>query len=242
MNEIIAIYYQHKGNYGYRRMTLELSNKGYVVNHKKVLRLMNKLNLLSIMRKKRKYSSYKGTVGKVAKDHIERNFEAETPNKKWFTDITEFKVKEEKVYLSPILDAHGRYIVSYNLSKKPDLTQINDMLDKAFEGLSNLDGLIFHSDQGWQYQHKSYQTRLKKLNIKQSMSRKGNSIDNGLMESFFGVLKSEMYYGREKNYNNADELMIAIDEYIEYYNNQRIKCKLKGLTPVQYRNQPRNLA
>ena len=237
MNLIIEIYYENKGRYGYRRITLELNNRGFEINHKKVLRLMNKMGLHSIVRRKRKYSSYKGTVGKVADNLIERNFEAENPNQKWFTDVTEFNLRGEKLYLSPILDAHARYIVSYNVSRSPNLNQIKDMMDKALTFNSVPKNLIFHSDQGWQYQHKYFVDTLTTYGIFQSMSRKGNSIDNGLMESFFGIMKSEMFYGYENKYKTINDLKLAIDDYIDYYNNKRIKSKLKGLTPVQYRNQ-----
>ncbi len=237
MNVIIEIYYENKCLYGYRRMTLELKNRGYVVNHKKVSRLMNKMGLHSTIRKKRKYSSYKGNVGVVADNHIARDFEASIPNTKWFTDVTEFRVGEKKLYLSPILDACGRYIVSYNVSTSPNLYQIKDMLEKAFEENNCVDDLMIHSDQGWQYQHDYFVEKLKEKGITQSMSRKGNSIDNGLMESFFGIMKSEMYYGLEYKYKSIKDLTVAIDEYINYYNNRRIKTKLKGLTPVQHRNQ-----
>ena len=199
---------------------------------------MNKLNLQSITRKrKRKYSSYQGTIGKIADNHIKRNFEANRPNEKWFTDVTEFNLRGTKLYLSPILDAYGRHIVSYNVSLSPNSNQIIDMLDKAFKTNSNINNLIIHSDQGWQYQHNFYTKRLEEKNIIQSMSRKGNSLDNGLMESFFGIMKSEMFYGQEKNYRDIEELKLAIEEYIDYYNNKRIKVKLKGLTPASYRNQ-----
>ena len=146
MNLIIEIYYENKGRYGYRRITLELNNRGFEINHKKVLRLMNKMGLHSIVRRKRKYSSYKGTVGKVADNLIERNFEAENPNQKWFTDVTEFNLRGEKLYLSPILDAHARYIVSYNVSRSPNLNQIKDMMDKALTFNSVPKNLIIHSD------------------------------------------------------------------------------------------------
>lgn len=201
---------------------------------------MNKLGICSIIRKKRKYSSYKGNIGKIADNKIKRNFEAERINEKWFTDVTEFNLRGEKLYLSPILDAYGRYIVSYNISKSPNSYQIIDMLDKAFSKNKKLSNLIIHSDQGWQYQHKFYTNKLEEKNIIQSMSRKGNSLDNGLMESFFGILKSEMFYGQENKYKSIEELKNAIDEYIDYYNNKRIKVKLKGLTPAAYRNQSIN--
>lgn len=197
---------------------------------------MVKNNLVPVVRRKRKYSSYKGTVGKVADNLINRNFGSNKPNKKWYTDVTEFNLRGEKIYLSPILDGYNGEIISYNISKSPNIEQINDMLRKGFNG-KNLTNLIFHSDQGWQYQHNSYIAKLKEKGIKQSMSRKGNSIDNGLMENFFGILKTEMFYDQESNYKSIDELIKAINEYIYYYNHDRIKEKLKGLSPVKYRKQ-----
>ena len=180
---------------------------------------MNKLNLQSITHKrKRKYSSYQGTIGKIADNHIKRNFEANRPNEKWFTDVTEFNLRGTKLYLSSILDAYGRYIVSYNLSLSPNSNQIIDMLDKAFKDNSNINNLIFHSDQGWQYQHSFYTKRLEEKNIIQSMSRKGNSLDNGLMESFFGILKTEMFYGQEKNYRDIEELKWVYNFWCWYLN------------------------
>lgn len=239
IDKIKEIFINNKERYGYRRITLELKNQGYRVNHKKVQRLMSKLNLVPIVRKKRKYSSYKGTVGKIADNLIERNFDAEAPQEKWYTDVTEFNLRGNKLYLSPILDGFNQEIISYNISTSPNLEQINDMLNKAFDN-RNLEGLIFHSDQGWQYQHQSYQQRLKNKGIRQSMSRKGNSMDNGLMENFFGILKSEMFYEQEDKYSTINELKKAIDDYIYYYNYDRIKEKLKGLSPVNYRLQSLN--
>lgn len=236
INKIKEIFEHHKGRYGYRRITLELKNQGIIVNHKKVYRLMVKNNLVPIVRRKRKYSSYKGTVGKIADNLINREFESNLPNKKWYTDVTEFNLRGEKIYLSPILDGFNGEIISHNISTSPNLEQINDMLQKGFRD-KELTGLIFHSDQGWQYQHNSYITKLKEKGIKQSMSRKGNSMDNGLMENFFGILKTEMFYDQESNYNSIDELIKAINEYINYYNCDRIKEKLKGLSPVKYREQ-----
>ena len=239
IDKIKEIFFYHKERYGYRRITLELRNQGYLVNHKKVYRLMIKLGLKPLKRNKRKYSSYKGTVGKIANNLINREFEADRPNEKWYTDVTEFNLRGDKVYLSPILDGFNQEVISYNVSKSPNLEQINDMLNKAFDN-KELVGLIFHSDQGWQYQHESYQQRLKNKGIKQSMSRKGNSMDNGLMENFFGILKTEMFYDQEDKYETLDDLIKAIDEYIYYYNYDRIKVKLKGLSPVNYRLQSSN--
>lgn len=240
IKKIKEIFIDNKERYGYRRITLELRNQGYNINHKKVYRIMVKLGLKPLRRNKRKYSSYKGTVGKIADNLIERNFKSEKPNQKWYTDVTEFNLRGEKIYLSPILDGFNGEVISYNTSKSPNLKQIDDMLNKAFGNHNNLEGLIFHSDQGWQYQHQSYQQRLKNNGIKQSMSRKGNSMDNGLMENFFGLLKTEMFYDQEDNYKTLDDLTKAIDDYIYYYNYDRIKVKLKGLSPVNYRLQSSN--
>jgi len=239
IEKIKEIFENNKERYGYRRITLELRNQGYKVNHKKVYRIMVKLGLKPLKRNKRKYSSYKGTVGKIADNLIERDFNSDKPNKKWYTDVTEFNLRGKKIYLSPILDGFNGEIVSHNISKSPNLEQINDMLNKAFDN-KNLEGLILHSDQGWQYQHQSYQQRLKNKGIKQSMSRKGNSMDNGMMENFFGLLKTEMFYDQEDKYKNINELILAIDDYINYYNYDRIKLKLKGLSPVNYRLQSSN--
>lgn len=241
MNEIISVFYEHKERYGYRRVTLELINRGYSINHKKVLRLMNRMGLYAKTRSRRKYSSYKGEVGKVADNIIERNFHSESPNKKWYTDVTEFSIRDGKLYVSPIIDGYNGEIISIDVSRSPDLSQTHRMLDTAINKYESLEGLIIHSDQGFQYQHFSFQEKLKENKITQSMSRKGNSIDNSLIESFFATLKIEMFYGEEKTFMNTKELEIAIYEYIDYYNNKRIRGKLKGLSPVQYRTQSLSL-
>ena len=234
--EIQSIYTEHKGNYGYRRMTLELRNRGYVVNHKRVQRLMKVLNLQAIIRKKRKYSSHKGDVGKKAENLIQRRFEGSKPMEKCYTDVTEFAIlaSSQKLYLSPVLDGFNSEIIAYNLSKSPNLAQVKTMLEQAFTE-KYYENTILHSDQGWQYQHDSYHQFLQEKGIQPSMSRKGNSPDNGMIESFFGILKSEMFYGYEKTFKSLEQLEQAIVDYINYYNNKRIKVKLKGLSPVQYR-------
>lgn len=234
--KIKMIYDEHKGNYGYRRITLELRNQGFLVNHKKVQRLMKRMNLTARIRRKRKYSSYKGEVGKKADNLIQRHFEASKPYEKCYTDVTEFAIpaSSQKLYLSPVLDGYNSEIIAYQLSTSPNLEQIKTMLAKAFPD-EHYDNTILHSDQGWQYQHQFYHEFLNQKGIRPSMSRKGNSPDNGMMESFFGILKSEMFYGFEKTFKSLDELKRAIIHYIDYYNNKRIKVKLKGLSPVQYR-------
>ena len=169
IEKIKEIYYANKGRYGYRRITLELKNQDFIINHKKVQRLMKKLNLQSIIRKKRKYYSYRGQVGKIADNHIKRDFEATSPNQKWFTDVTEFNLRGEKLYLSPILDAYGRYIVSYNISRSPNLNQIYNMLNLAFKENESYENLIFHSDQVWQSKQNPYQDKLKEKKIPKRM-------------------------------------------------------------------------
>ena len=233
--EILNIFNENKGRYGYRRITLELKNRGYTINHKTVLKLMTIQGLKSIQKPKRRYNSYKGTLGKIADNLLKRNFKASKPNEKWVTDVTEFKVNNEKLYLSPIIDLFNGEVVSFNLSNHPVFNQVTDMLTKAFKTIPNNSNLILHSDQGWQYQMKQYQYLLKKKGIRQSMSRKGNCLDNACVENFFGILKSELFYVKEKQYTNIKELEKDIIEYIEYYNNRRIKSKLKGMSPVQYR-------
>ena len=235
-NEIETIYNEHKGNYGYRRITLELRNRGFIVNHKKVQRLMKLLGLTARIRRKRKYSSYHGEVGKKVGNIIQRQFHASKPMEKCFTDITEFSIptSNKKLYLSPILDGYNSEIIAYSLSSSPNLDQVKDMLKQAFRE-EQYESTILHSDQGWQYQHEFYHSFLEYKGIQPSMSRKGNSTDNGMMESFFGILKSEMFYGYEQTFKSIKELEGEIVDYIDYYNNKRIKVKLKGLSPVQYR-------
>ena len=234
--EIQSIYREHKGNYGYRRIHLELRNRGYSVNHKKVQRLMKVLGLVARIRRKRKYSSYQGEIGKKAENLIQRQFEAAKPMEKCYTDVTEFAIpaSARKLYLSPVLDGFNSEIIAFNLSCSPNLEQVQTMLEQAFTE-EHYENTILHSDQGWQYQHDSYHRFLESKGIQASMSRKGNSPDNGMMESFFGILKSEMFYGYEKTFKSLKQLEQAIVDYIDYYNNKRIKVKLKGLSPVQYR-------
>ena len=228
------IYHRHKGRYGYRRITIALQKKGHWVNHKKVLRLMRVLGLRSKVRVK-KYRSYKGEVGRIAPDHLQRNFSADKPNEKWVTDVTEFNVKGEKLYLSPIMDLHNGEIISYQTARRPTLPLVMNMLKKAYRRLANQQTPMLHSDQGWHYQHAAYRQKLVDRGLTQSMSRKGNCLDNAAMESFFGTLKSELYY--LNRYESIDELERDIKQYIHYYNHDRIKQKLKGLSPVEYRTQ-----
>ena len=229
---ITSIYHKHKGRYGYRRITDELNHKGIIINHKTVLKLMKSLGLKSVIRI-RKYKSYKGEQGKIAPNVLERNFKASAPNQKWATDITEFNVSGKKLYLSPIIDLFNQEIVSYELTERPVFNQVVMMLKKAFKKIPNNTNLTLHSDQGWQYQMKQYQHLLLQKGITQSMSRKGNCLDNAIIENFFGILKSELFY--LKKYKSIDHLKTEIKEYINYYNNERIKSNLNKMSPIQYR-------
>ncbi|MDU1036760.1 MAG: IS3 family transposase [Clostridium sp.] len=233
-NKIAEIFNHHKGRYGVRRVYRELLNQGYTINHKKVQRIMHELKLFG-KRPKEKYRSYKGKVGKIADNLIDRNFKANRPFQKWSTDVSQFNFSWGKCYISPILDMYTNEIISYDLSLSPNLKQIYNMLTKAFNKFPKLKNLILHSDQGWQYQHKYYINELKKHGIIQSMSRKGNCYDNSIMETFFGRLKNEVYYGYEKSYSSFEEFSEAIEKYIYYYNNERIQEKTKWMPPTRYR-------
>ena len=230
--EIKAIFETNKARYGYRRILSVLRQKGYIINHKTVLKLMKSLNLQAKQRKS-KYKSYKGEVGKVAANLLKRNFTAEKPFEKLTTDVTEFSVCNEKVYLSPVMDLYNREIISYSISKSPNFCQTREMLQGLFEKLPEGAKPLLHSDQGWQYQIREFQRMLAEHNIQQSMSRKGNCLDNSSMENFFGRLKTEMFYG--ETFQSTDEFIRTLEEYLWYYNNERISLKLKGMSPVQYR-------
>ena len=232
--EITVIYHENKGRYGYRRITTELHKRNFSLNHKTVQRLMKELGLVCRVRMK-KYRSYKGEVGKIAPNLLNRNFHADKPNQKWVTDVTEFSLFGEKLYLSPILDLHSSDLVSYTLSDRPVLNMVTTMLEKAFEKIPDGTGLILHSDQGWQYQHKQYQRMLREKGIQQSMSRKGNCLDNALIENFFGLLKSELLYLQK--FDSMEHFKQELIAYLDYYNNHRIKAKLKGLPPALHRQQ-----
>ena len=237
--EIKVIYHENKGRYGYRRITTALHNRGIHLNHKTVQRLMKQLGLICRVRIK-KYRSYKGEVGKIAPNLLNRDFHTEKPNQKWVTDVTEFSLFGQKLYLSPILDLHNGYLVSYSISDRPVLSMVTTMLNKAFERIPDGTGLILHSDQGWQYQHKQYQRMLREKGIQQSMSRKGNCLDNAVMENFFGLLKSELLYLQE--FESMEHFKRELLDYLDYYNNRRIKAKLKGLPPAIHRQQALSVA
>lgn len=233
-------FYLFKERYGYKRITTEIQKLGHCINHKKVYRLMKELGLkcVKFMRKSRKYNSYKGKVGKVAKNRMNRRFNTPIPLQKLVTDITEFKCAgDAKLYLNPILDLYNGEVISFGIMKRPTLDLVMEPLEEAIDIIksSATSRTTIHSDQGWHYQHNKWVKTLKKNKIFQSMSRKATCADNATMENFFGILKQEMYYGEKLV--SYDELKRRIEEYIHWYNNERSKKKLTGLSPVEYRTQ-----
>lgn len=230
--KIEKIFNKHFGTYGYRRITDELHKQGDKINHKTVYRLMKEMRLKSLVRPKR-YSSFKGDNSYVANNELKRDFNSDMPNKKWVTDVTEFRIQGRKIYLSPVMDLFNREIISHEISFSPNLQMVKNMINKAFKRNPVTPDLIIHSDQGGLYKSHDYQNTLKKRNIKQSMSRKGNCLDNACIESFFGTLKSELLYLRR--FSSVDSFIKQINEYIYYYNNIRIKSRLNKMSPVEYR-------
>ena len=229
---IREIFNRHRGRYGYRRVTAELKRQGLGVNHKTVQKLMGAMQLKSIVRPKR-YKAFEGIPSETAPNHLQRDFTADKPNKKWVTDVTEFKVNNRKLYLSPVMDLYNREIVSYELAERPLPTMIEGMLSKAFQRLGPHERPMLHSDQGWHYRMPAYRHRLRDKKLMQSMSRKANCLDNAAMESFFATLKCELLYVNQ--FDNIEKLKDEIHAYIRYYNVDRIKLGLGGHSPIEYR-------
>ncbi len=232
---IRTVYEYHKGRYGYRRITAAIRQSGQIVNHKTVQRLMGQLKLKSLIRAK-KYRSWRGEVGRIAPNLLNREFSAQQPNQKWVTDVTEFNVLGRKLYLSPVMDLYNGEIVAYQMSERPIFELVHTMLKKALARLGRDERPLLHSDQGWQYQMAAWRRLLAQRGLTQSMSRRANCHDNAAMEGFFGILKSEFF--RLNRFESIDALKAGIKQYIHYYNHERIKLKLKGLSPVMYRTQP----
>ncbi|CAH1857502.1 IS3 family transposase [Convivina intestini] len=236
MARIRVLFKEHCARYGYRRITLQLKREGLIVNHKKVKRLMTIMGLQALHnRKKNRYSSYQGTIGKIKENQIKSDFHASKPDQKWYADITEFNLRGQKTYLSALLDGCTQEVIAHSISQHPNLEHTMTMMKRATSAHPQTNELIFHTDQGWQYQHSYFQKWLSTHGMIQSMSRKGKSTDNGLIESFFGTLKREMFQGFQQDFDNITALNQAIHQYINYYNTKRIKGKLKGRTPMEHR-------
>lgn len=235
VKEVIeAVYHEHKGRYGYRRIHKELTKRHIHHDPKTIHRLMNEMGLKCEVRMK-KYRSYRGKVGKIAPNILNRDFSTENMNEKWVTDVTEFHLFGEKRFLSPVLDLCNGEIIAYKVMKRPVYSLVEEMLEEAVKRIQPEDKVILHSDQGWHYQMAKYQKKLKEYGIRQSMSRKGNCLDNAVMENFFGLLKSELLYLQE--FESMEHFERELEEYIYYYNHKRMKAKLNDLSPIEYRTQ-----
>ena len=231
---IVTVFFAKKRRYGHRRIWLHLTQHGWQVGKKLVYKLMKQLGLKSKVRIKRKYNSYQGGTSHVAGNVLAREFEAQTPNQKWVSDVTEFRVANQKVYLSPIYDLFDHSIVSFTTGISPSTALTSQSLKEALEREQPGAGVLIHTDQGFQYQHVSWRAVLEKHEAVQSMSRKANCYDNAMIENFFGHLKTEMFHG--ETFNTVNELITSIEEYIDWYNRDRLQERLKGMTPMQYRN------
>lgn len=221
--------------YGHRRVHLRLRAAGWKVAKKTVLTLMRELGLQCRSRRKRAYISYKGRVGQTTENLLDRDFTAQQPNQKWVTDVTEFRVGTNKLYLSPVMDLFDRQIIAYSLSRSPNLQLTTSSLRAAIATLEPHEHPLVHSDQGFQYQHRSWQALLAVAGARQSMSRKGNCYDNAVIENFFGHLKEECF--NHVDHLSIEDLETALHTYIHWYNNDRISERHEGLSPVQYRTQ-----
>lgn len=224
-----------KRRYGYRRVLSELRNQGWKVGHKLVYKLMDQMGLKSKVRPRKKYNSYKGHISRIADNILDRNFTPGESNTVWVSDVTEFRVAGIKIYLSPVMDLHDRTILAYELATSPTTKFTSSSLKNAIIWHQPAQGLIVHTDQGFQYQHSSWRRLIESVGGIQSMSRKGNCYDNAVMENFFGHLKTEMYH--DEHFASVEEFRQAVDDYIFWYNNDRLQQQFKGLTPMQYRNQ-----
>lgn len=229
---------KHKKCLGYQRIHLELKNMGFTIGKNKVLEIMRSKNYLKKKIKKwRRFNSYEGDLGYTKPNLMNQDFKTTKPYEKAGTDITIFPISEETVYLSSIIDFNSREVLAHVAAQDAKMDKITQMLNQlADRHQDKLLGMMMQSDQGIQYQNSRYVERLKDLGIIQSMSRKGNCLDNSPTENFFGRMKTEMWYGHEHEYKNANQLIKAIDEYITYYNYIRPVTKLK-MSPIEYRHQ-----
>ena len=225
---------RNKHRYGYRRILLDMRNRGWNVNHKLVYKLMRDMGLKAKIRQRRPYNSYAGSISHIAENKLDRNFTPHKPNTTYVSDVTEFRVAGRKVYLSPVMDLFDRSIVAHTVSTSPATAFTAASLAHTLDTCTPEPGWMMHTDQGFQYQHASWRTLIKDHGGIQSMSRKGNCYDNAIIENFFGHLKTEMYHGEK--FNTVEEFNHTLDEYIQWYNTERLQQRLKGLTPMQYRN------
>lgn len=225
----------NKSRYGYRRVHCLLHNEDIIVSEKVVRRIMKEEQLLVKCSKKRKYNSYKGEITPEVDNIIKRDFFADTPNKKWLTDITEFHIPAGKVYLSPVIDCFDGLAVSWTIGTSPNAELANTMIDSAISSLQKGETPVIHSDRGCHYRWPEWIRIVSNANLTRSMSKKGFSPDNSACEGFLGRLKNEMFYNRNWNHVSTDTFIQELDSYLHWYNEDRIKMSLGGMSPNQYR-------
>ena len=232
--KVRAVYDEHKGRYGYRRITAALCGSlGESVNHKCVQRLMQKMGLRALIRAKKCTRYVLGVSDLHIPNVLKRDFFAKAPNEKWATDITEFNVNGQKLYLSACMDLYNGEIIAHSMARRPVFDPVASTLDVALSRSKDTTGLTVHSDQGWHYKMQPYRAMLAHRGVTQSMSRKGNCFDNAVIESFFGTLKAEYFH--LATLDGLHDLEAGVNDHIHYYNHKRIKLSLKGLSPVEYR-------
>lgn len=233
--QITKIFIENYASYGYRRIHGILARIGHHVSEKVIRRIMREECLIVKIAEQKKYSSYKGEISPDVPNILKRNFHAESPNQKWLTDITEFHIPAGKVYLSPIIDCFDGSAVSWSIGTAPDADLVNGMLDNAISTISDGEFPIVHSDRGCHYRWPGWIDRMNVAGLTRSMSKKACSPDNSACEGFFGRLKNEMFYGRSWIGTSIDEFVSALDNYLHWYNEKRIKASLGYLSPLEYR-------
>ena len=230
---IHALFKESKGAYGYRRITYALKKEhGISLNRKTVAKIMAEEGLKARQRRKNSYSSYRGTIGKIADNHLKRDFKALRPYQKLVSDITQFNVDSKWIYLSPLIDLYNGEVISWRIGARPNMKLALGMLMDVYPALCK-EKPVIHTDQGFQYQNPQWQILLKQAGCTQSMSRKGNCLDNAAAESFFGKVKTEFSDGSD--FNDTQKFARSLDKWIHWYNERRIKDSLRGMSPVEYR-------
>ncbi|WP_236594268.1 IS3 family transposase [Saccharothrix sp. 6-C] len=232
---ITQVFDRARGRYGHRRVHAVLTGQGRRVAKKTVLKLMNTLGLVCKVRRRRRYRSWRGQVGTIAPNTLDRRFTASAPDTKWVTDVTEFRIGDRKVYLSPVIDLFDRSVIAYTHGPASTLELTNSSLRGAIATLPAGATPLVHSDQGFQYQHASWRTLLLDAGLTQSMSRRANCLDNSIAENFFGHVKEELF--NHDRFDTVEEFTTALDDYLDWYNTTRVSTTLKGLSPVEYRAQ-----
>ena len=232
---IKILFFENHKRYGYRRIHLLLKREGIILSEKIVRSIMKEENLIVRAIRQKKYNSYLGEISPAVPNEVQRDFHADKPNKKWLTDITEFKIGEEKVYLSPIIDCFDGMPITWTVGTSPNAELVNTMLDNAIALLKGNEHPIVHSDRGCHYRWPGWIQRMNEAGLTRSMSKKGCSPDNSACEGFFGRMKNEMFYGEKWDKISVEEFISIINQYMQWYRDKRIKLSLGGLSPMEYR-------